>query len=101
MADGELMKMVDELEQEMVPQQFRDRGWKYKDLPSRLTPEAWTLFTRWIGEGEFHILCMSEGRDENGGAWKRGQFIISPAGFENLRDKDRGKKIREEMGLQP
>lgn len=59
---------------------YRADGWVYRDLPRRLSFEMWDHFLSVIGEGNYVILAMSTGPD-----WKRGQFLISPAGMENMR----------------
>ena len=54
-------------------------GWVYRDMPGRVSFEYWDKFLDLLGEGNYVILIRSEGRD-----WKRGQFLISPDGMENL-----------------
>ncbi len=54
-------------------------GWVYRDLPGRLSYEYWDLFLKTLGEGNYRIMALTTSPD-----WKRGQFLISPKGMENL-----------------
>ena len=62
-------------------------GWVYRDMSGRMSYEMWDLFTGLLGEGNYVILIMSQGHD-----WKRGQFLISPDGMQNLSDYLAAKK---------
>lgn len=62
----------------------RARGWQYRDIPGKLSPEAWDELICAIGLGEFELLAFSSGTFKDGTPWKRGQLIISPKGFENM-----------------
>lgn len=70
---------------ECVPDDLKAKGWEYRDMPGRVTPEGWDKLFGIIGAGEYQILVMSEGANA-GGRWKRGQFCISPKGLQNMRD---------------
>lgn len=54
-------------------------GWVYRDIPSRLSYEFWDRFIDLLGEGNYRIMAVTTGPD-----WKRGQFLISPEGMNNL-----------------
>ena len=69
-----------------LPKELADKGWVYRDMPGRVTPEAWDLFLSILGEGNYQILVMSEGD-----GWRRGQFFISPQALENLKAYKAGK----------
>lgn len=73
-------RQMDEAMQEMVPADLKAAGWRYVDLPTRLSLEMWDNFLSVLGEGNFRILVMSEGPD-----WRRGQFFLAPAAYENMR----------------
>ena len=59
-------------------------GWTYYDLPKRLSFEMWDYFISLLGEGNYKILIISQNSAED---WKRGQFLISPAGIQRLRER--------------
>lgn len=58
---------------------FLADGWVYRDMPFRLSHEMWDVFLETLGKGNYRILIMSSTP-----GWKRGQFLISPKGMENL-----------------
>ena len=78
---AELNELMAEAEQGIVPKDLREQGWVYKDMPSRLTHEGWDKFLNLLGEGNYQVLVMSSGPD-----WKRGQFLLSPKAFENMKN---------------
>jgi hypothetical protein len=72
----------DEMEQEaLVPKELREQGWVYRDVPGRFSFEMWDLFLSVLGEGNYHIIAMSENKEKD---WKRGQFLLSPQAMENI-----------------
>jgi hypothetical protein len=90
----ELAKQFDEAMQGIVPPELRAKGWRYIDPPTKFTPDAWDEFLRIIGEGEYEIICASEGHTkENGHEWTRGQLLVSPQGFKNMADAARKNEI--------
>lgn len=91
---AELNRLMHEAEQSMVPADLKAKGWVYKDLPGRLTHDAWDLFIDLMGDGEYQVVIMSSGTDRHGTPYKRGQFFISPEGIRNLADKDRLAALR-------
>lgn len=70
---------------ECVPDDLKAKGWEYRDMPGRVTPEGWDKLFGIIGDGQYQILIMSEGTNADG-PWKRGQFCVSPKGLQNMRD---------------
>jgi len=56
-------------------------GWVYCDPPTRFSFEMWNLWCSTIGAENYRLLAMTEGHD-----YKRGQFLISPAGTARLRE---------------
>lgn len=62
-------------------------GWVYKDIPGKLSYEVWDKLLDIFGEDNYAILIMSCGKD-----WKRGQFLVSPEGMENIRKYTVNKK---------
>ena len=94
-----LMRQMDEAAQEMVPSDLKAKGWKYQDFYGKFTPKAWDYLLAWVGKDQYQLLISSEGFGKDGLPWIRGQFFISPQGFDNLRDRDRGLRIKEEMHL--
>ncbi len=54
-------------------------------MPQRICYEYWDKFLALLGAGNYRVLGMSVGPD-----WKRGQFLISPAGMDNLRNRSKG-----------
>lgn len=90
----ELAKMIADVEQELVPQELRAKGWRYVDPPTKFSPEMWDYFCAIIGEGEYKLLIASEGTERDGFEWKRGQFVISPQGMLNLADKERRERLQ-------
>ena len=54
-------------------------GWVYRDIPGRLSYEAWDLLLSIIGKGNYRVLAMTIGPD-----WKRGQLMISPEGMKSM-----------------
>ena len=69
---------------------YRADGWSYRDAPTWFTPEMWDYFLSIIGEGNYVVLAMSERTAGDGTKSKRGQFIISPQGMENMRSHGKG-----------
>lgn len=68
----------------LTSEPFTDRaylaeGWQYRDLP-RMTYEAFDKFVSIVGEENIRWLTLADY-----GNAKRGQLIISPAGFENMK----------------
>lgn len=93
-----VVRMLDDAQQDMVPEDLKAKGWKYQDFNGKFTPKAWDFLRAWIGEGEYQIIIQSSG-DGSKGPWVRGQFFISPQGYENLKDRERGLKLKEEMHI--
>lgn len=67
------------------------RGWAYRDLPGKLSPEMWDLFISLLGDAPHYILIGSEGRDATG-PWKRGQFLLSPDAMANIAAYSKAKR---------
>lgn len=79
------LRRLHEAEQEaLVPPELKAQGWVYRDMPGRCTPDAWKLLLSIIGDGNYRILIMSQGRADDG-PWVRGQMVISPLGMENMQ----------------
>lgn len=62
-----------------------DAGWQYRDPPGRFSPEMWKYFLGILGEGEYLLVAGSQGVDRDGQPWVRGQLLVSPKGFENMK----------------
>ena len=72
---------------------YRADGWAYIDPPGRFSHEAWNHFLEIIGEGNFVPLAMSQGRHPSDGKqFIRGQLLVSPQGWENMRAARRCKR---------
>jgi hypothetical protein len=84
----ELRDSLDTALQGAVPDDLRAKGWRYQDFNTRFTPQAWSYLLRLMGEGEYQVIVMSQGKS-NSGPWVRGQFFISPQGYLNMQDKSR------------
>lgn len=87
-----LRDALDDALQGAVPPELRAKGWRYQDFNTKFTPEAWSYLLRLIGEGEYEIIAMSR-YDHPEKPWVRGQFLISPQGYTNMRDKSRRETI--------
>lgn len=61
-------------------------GWVYRDMPRgvQLDATAWEAFLTIIGFSNYRVLAFTKVTDKDGVVWKRGQFLISPAGMRNL-----------------
>jgi len=60
-------------------QTYRADGWAYHDMPQWATLENFEKILDIIGEGNYVVMAMT--RKDN---WVRGQFLISPRGYENI-----------------
>lgn len=65
--------------------------WEYKSVPW-CTVAAWEELLGIIGKGNFKLVAGSQ-RKTNGVEARRGQFIISPVGMENLREEYKRRKL--------
>lgn len=76
----DILRQMDEAIQELVPAELKALGWRYFDMPVKLSDAMWDEFLTILGPDNFKLLIMSSGP-----GWKRGQFLLSPAAYENLR----------------
>ena len=64
---------------------LQQEGWRYFDPPGKFKPEFWRRFLAILGEGNYHLLAVSEG-EKDGEPWVRGQMLVSPDGVRRLKD---------------
>lgn len=78
----EMLQLIREAEQSIVPEDLRQQGWIYWDPPGKFSFEMWDYLISLIGDAPYQLIVCSEGKD-----WKRGQFFLSPAAVANMRVK--------------
>lgn len=69
-------------------------GWQYRDLP-RMTPAAMDLFVSIVGASEIRWLTKASYGDS-----VRGQCLISPKGFENMKAHANTARAAPQAGSQ-
>lgn len=89
-----LRDALDDALQGSVPDDLKAKGWRYQDFNAKFSPQAWGFLLRLLGEGEYRVICMSQGKS-NDGPWVRGQFFISPQGYRNLKDQSRRDQLKD------
>lgn len=73
--------------QDMFPNDATVADWKYQDFKPMLA-EFWDELLGIIGEGNYRLLTLMDRRFQGDDRlFKRGQMLISPTGFERIRQR--------------
>lgn len=89
-AFNELNIQMHNATEEAMNEAFKTTGWHYRDI-NWMKVSDFDQMLEIFGEDNYKVIAGTVRDDWEGGPFRRGQFLISPQGMENIKEWTRNR----------